>query len=197
LYVTNEAKKPTSLNEWQLMFQVIYPRSPNESGRSTIGLLEEVGELDEAIRVYDQHPMYLLGEAADTFSYLMGIVNEHQMKEEVQERAFSLEDEFLRRYPGLCPQCGSTVCVCPSVPDATVGRMAKELEIAGEKGLFFNDPTSFSDEGRKVALQALDRAGGYSGLATAFPFDRGDANRALARKIHEELAGADQAVEIV
>jgi hypothetical protein len=92
--------------------------------------------------------MYLLGEAADTFSYLMGIANEHQLKLEMDDQKFSLEDEFLRRYPGLCPQCGFTVCVCPAVPDATVGRMAKELEIGGEEDLFIADPGSFVKGGR-------------------------------------------------
>jgi len=48
----------------------IYPRSVNDAGRSTIGLLEELGEMAEAIRVYDAHPQYFLGEAADAFSYI-------------------------------------------------------------------------------------------------------------------------------
>ncbi len=75
--------------------------------------MEELGELAEAIRVYDQHPKYLLGEAADTFSCLMGIANEHQIQLAMDDQDFSLEDEFLRRYAGLCPQCGLVVRVCP------------------------------------------------------------------------------------
>jgi NTP pyrophosphatase (non-canonical NTP hydrolase) len=179
LYAQNHEKRPGSLNGWQNMFQDIYPRSTTDAGRSTIGLLEELGELAEAIRVYDQHPMYMLGEAADTFSYLMGIANEHRIQIAMEDQHFSLEDEFLRRYPGLCPQCGSMICTCPSVPAATVGRMAKELDIEGNEDLFITDPESFSNDGRTIALQALDRAGGYSGLVSQFPFDRGDANKAL------------------
>ena len=179
LSIQNRERKPCTLNGWQKMFQDIYPRSVTDSGRSTIGLLEELGELAEAIRVYDQHPKYLLGEAADTFSYLMGIANEHQMHLAIEDNDFSLEDEFLQRYPGLCPQCGFAVCVCPSVPAATVGRMAKELEIGPSEDLFFVDPEVFSEEGKGVAHRALDRAGGYSGLVSRFPFDRGDANKAL------------------
>jgi NTP pyrophosphatase (non-canonical NTP hydrolase) len=136
LCIRNQEKKPRFLNGWQQMFQDIYPRSTSDQGRSTIGLLEELGELAEALRVFEQHPMYLLGEAADTFSYLMGIANEHQLHLEIDDKRFSLENEFLRRYPGLCPQCGFMVCVCRSVPDATVGRMAKELEIGGKEDLF-------------------------------------------------------------
>lgn len=179
LYKKNREMKPPSLNGWQRMFQDIYPRSTTDDGRSTIGLLEELGELAEAIRVYDQYPKYLIGEAADTFSYLMGIANEHQIRLAMDGQDFSLQDEFLRRYPGLCPQCGFTVCVCPSVPEATVGRMAKELDIGSGEDLFFDNPESFSQEGKAIALQAFDRAGGYSSLVSRFPFDRGDANKAL------------------
>lgn len=180
MYRANQDKRPKSLNGWQKMFDDIYPRSlADAGGRSSIGLLEELGELAEAIRVYEQHPKYLLGEAADTFSYLMGLANEFQIHENMEGRTFSLEDEFLRRYPGLCPQCGYTICVCPAVPDATVGRMAKELDIGDDENLFIQNPTLFLEDGRQVALRALDSAGGYPGLASQFPFDRGDANKAL------------------
>lgn len=125
-YVENASRRPKGLNDWQKMFQKIYPRDVEDRGRSTIGLFEELGELAEAIRVFEQHPAYFAGEAADVFSYLMGIANEVEIRL-VQEadQTFSFEDEFLKRYPGLCPQCGSRVCVCPSVPEATVGRMAR------------------------------------------------------------------------
>jgi hypothetical protein len=50
------SNRPKGLNDWQNMFGRIYPRSVNEAGRSTIGLLEELGEMAEAIRVFDAHP---------------------------------------------------------------------------------------------------------------------------------------------
>src|SRR4029077_10283473 len=114
LYRENSERRPAGLDEWQLMFQEIYPREADDRGRSTIGLFEELGELAEAIRVFDKYPMYFLGEAADTFSYLMGIANEHALRlAQDQGEQFSFEIEFLKRYPGLCMQCGSRVCICP------------------------------------------------------------------------------------
>ncbi|HWV52718.1 CHAT domain-containing protein [Pseudorhodoplanes sp.] len=178
-FKANWDTRPRGLNEWQQMFQRIYPRSLEEHGRSTIGLLEELGELAEAIRVFEIHPRYFLGEAADTFSYLMGIANEHQIKLAQDSLEFSFEKEFLARYPGLCGQCGSKVCVCPGVPQATVGRMAKELEIGANERPFFETIEEFSKEGKRVAHEVLESFGGHAGLSTKLPFDRGDANRAI------------------
>lgn len=180
MYRLNYRKMPTSLDEWQDMFQQIYPRSLDDRGRSTIGLLEELGELGEAIRVFEKHPKYFIGEAADTFSYLMGIANEHKLRLQAQDSDFSFEDEYLKRYPGLCTQCGSRVCMCPAVPEATVGRMAKELDIKEGDDLFFHDPETFSQAGKVASQKVLEISGGYPALAARFPFDRGDANHALS-----------------
>jgi NTP pyrophosphatase (non-canonical NTP hydrolase) len=181
LYRENSERRPAGLDEWQLMFQEIYPREADDRGRSTIGLFEELGELAEAIRVFDKYPMYFLGEAADVFSYLMGIANEHALRvAQDQGKEFSFELEFLRRYPGLCMQCGSRICVCPPIPQATVGRMAKELEIVADETPFLDDPANFAREGQHIAHRVLERVGGYERLSSSgLPFDRGDANHAL------------------
>jgi hypothetical protein len=172
--------RPRGLDDWQLMFNQIYPRSLDDNVRSRVSLFEELGELAEAVRVFDSHPHYFLGEAADTFSYIMGLANEHQMREAENNREFSFEREFLSRYPGLCLQCGSRVCICPAIPAATVGRMAKELLIRTEEAtLFISNPQEFASEGKRAAQVALESVGSYSGLAEKLPFDRGDANRAL------------------
>jgi NTP pyrophosphatase (non-canonical NTP hydrolase) len=173
---------PKTLDDWQHMFADIYPRSLDDarSGRSTIGLLEELGELAEAVRVFDRYPKYFAGEAADVFSYLMGMANEHELSAQMEsEAAFSLEAEMIKRYPGLCVQCGHVVCVCPLVPEATVGRMAKELEIEGLENLFKLDHDAFSRDSVEISSRVLDRLGGYEGLVDRFPFDRGDTNKAL------------------
>lgn len=175
----NWDNRPTSLNEWQDMFQEIYPRRVDERGRSVIGLFEEVGELAEAVRVFEAHPKYFLGEAADTFSYLMGIANEHKLRAAQTDLPFSFEEEFVSRYPGLCLQCGSKLCVCPAIPEATVGRMAKELDIGRTERPFIQDIEGFSKEGRSVGDKVLEALGGHKGLSGRLPFDRGDANRAL------------------
>lgn len=175
----NAAARPVRLADWQLMFKNIYPRSMDDAraARSTLGLLEELGELAEAIRVFDRYPKYFAGEAADVFSYLMGMANERALDPNSEQ--FSLEDELIKRYPGLCVQCGHSVCVCPLVPEATVGRMAKELEIEGGEQLFRLDHDAFGREALEISAHVLDRVGGYAGLVEKFPFDRGDANKAL------------------
>jgi NTP pyrophosphatase (non-canonical NTP hydrolase) len=177
----NWTSRPTTLDDWQGMFQNIYPRQLTDArGRSTVGLLEELGELAEAVRVGDAHPKYFLGEAADTFSYIMGIANEHSVRVQMQSnQIFSFQDEFLKRYPGLCTQCGYKVCSCPSIPEATIGRMAKELGIATEERPFIEDLQRFTEEGKRIARDALELQGGYNGLTAQLPFDRGDANHSL------------------
>lgn len=181
-YRANNANRPRSLNEWQLMFKKVYPRSVGDihAGRSALGLFEEIGELAEAVRVFDRYPKYFAGEAADVFSYLMGMVNEYVLLlSQESDTPFSLEDELIKRYPGLCVQCGHAVCVCPLVPESTVGRMAKELDIQGVESLFQLEHESFNRDSLEIAAHALDRVGGYSGLVDQFPFDRGDTNKAL------------------
>src|SRR5215469_4990690 len=121
----NANQRPLDISEWQLMFNRIYPRRPDDArtARSTLGLFEELGELAEAVRVFDRYPKYFAGEAADVFSYLMGLANEHELLvQQETDSTFSLEEEMIKRYPGLCVQCGHVVCICPFVPEATVGR---------------------------------------------------------------------------
>ncbi len=67
-------------------------------------MFEEVGELCEAVRVFDRYPKYFAGEAADVFSYLMGLANEHALIDQQNDRTFNLEDEIIKRYPGLLPK---------------------------------------------------------------------------------------------
>jgi NTP pyrophosphatase (non-canonical NTP hydrolase) len=181
LYEKNAKQRPVSLNQWQEMFRAIYPRNiEDRSGRSTVGLLEELGELAEAVRVFDRYPKYFAGEAADVFSYIMGLANEYELRvQRDKDEVFSFEDEFVQRYPGLCVQCGSAICVCPLIPEATVGRLAKELDIRPLDPLFTLDSERFSKEASDAASAVFQRLGGYSGLAQKFPFDRGEANKAL------------------
>ncbi len=193
IYDRDWNNRPKTLDEWQEMFSKIYPRNLNESGRSTIGLMEELGELAEAIRVFDSHPHYFLGEAADTFSYLMGVANEHKLREAEQDRPFTYEREYISRYPGLCTQCGSRVCICPAVPPATIGRMAKELIIGANETVFIENVEDFAREGERASHAALENVGGYEGIIQTLPFDRGDANHGLVQlclKMAEAVQGA-------
>jgi NTP pyrophosphatase (non-canonical NTP hydrolase) len=186
-YRDNANLRPVTIDEWQTMFARIYPRQLTDvsSGRSAIGLFEELGELSEAVRVFERYPKYLAGEVADVFSYLMAISTEYSLVEQAEGRAaFSLHNEYLRRYPGLCTQCGYHVCICPPLPASTIGRMAKELDLHDAEDLFGRD---YDDVGRKaghVAERVLSHLGGYTALLredAAFPFDRGEGNRNLVQ----------------
>lgn len=178
-YQENRNLQPKKLGEWQQMFDRIYPRALENSSKSVIALFEELGELAEAVRVFERFPKYFAGEAADVFSYLMGIANEFSLRLQRDDApAFDFEAEYLKRYPGLCVQCGYPVCVCPLVPDATVGRMAKELDIDRDN-LFLPNFEVYRKDAIRVAEDVLGRIGGYSQVAKSFPFDRGEANHAL------------------
>jgi NTP pyrophosphatase (non-canonical NTP hydrolase) len=190
-YARNNSRRPKSLTEWQRMFQEIYPRgAADANARSTLGLFEEIGELAEAIRVFDRFPKFFVGEAADVFSYLMGMANEYSLKVEMEdEREFSFEAEYMKRYPGLCTQCGNQVCTCPAIPDSTVGRMAKELGVEADHPVFLLDWESLHTRGREVSTQVMARLGRSTKWGSQLPFDRGAANRALVDLLY---ALADQ-----
>ncbi len=178
----NAGKRPRGLNDWQQMFDDIYPRETEtlDNGRSTIGLLEELGELAEAVRVFDKHPQYFAGEAADVFSYLMGFANEHRLRMQRDGLPeFDFEHAFLSRYPGICPQCGYSVCICPSVPESTVGRMAKELDLASSPDLFSLDPNLAEVQGKRIGVSILQELRGLPAIVGQLPLDRGETNRAM------------------
>jgi NTP pyrophosphatase (non-canonical NTP hydrolase) len=180
LYVRHEAKRPIGLDDWQSMFQDIYPRSPDDGRRSLLGLFEELGELAESIRVFGKDPKYFVGEAADAFSYLMGIANEHKLRLAASGRRFSFEEEFIKRYPGLCIQCGCCVCVCPAVPRESVSRPGKELAVEEHETLFLNAPLGFTEQGQRTAHAVRSLAFSSALLAPHLPIDRGHINNAFA-----------------
>lgn len=178
----NAGKRPRRLNDWQQMFDDIYPRETAALGtaRSIVGLLEELGELAEAVRVFEKYPKYFAGEAADVFSYLMGIANEYRVRLQLDSKpTFDFEATLLRRYPGLCVQCGYSVCICPNVPESTVGRMAKELDLVSVNETFALDPSTAEKEGQEVGSSILQELGGLPAIAGRLPLDRGEANRAM------------------
>jgi len=178
----NSSRTPKGLNEWQQMFQDIYPRAP-DTNRSAIGLMEELGELAEAIRVFERHPRFLAGEVADVFSYLMGLANEFNVQKAMSnEPAFDFEQEYLRRYPGVCIACGNPICTCPSVPPATIGRMAKELELDPAEALFSSHFDS--DSGQEVSSQVLASVGGLDSVVSYIPLDKGQISSSITLLCH-------------
>ena len=99
----------------------------------------------------------------------MGLANEHSLKVQQLGGKFLLEDEFMKRYPGLCVQCGYVVCVCPMVPESTVGRLAKELAIGTISTYFSTLSLKNSLRSAEIASRVLTRVGGLSGLVGQFP----------------------------
>jgi NTP pyrophosphatase (non-canonical NTP hydrolase) len=201
-YRENASDRPVTLDDWREMFARIYPRQVADahSGRSVVGLFEELGELAEAVRVYQRYPKYLAGEAADVFSYLMALATEYSLQEDIAGRPkFSLHTEYLRRYPGICRQCGYHVCICPPLPAATIGRMAKELDLDDSELIFVAHSEDSSERAARVAERAVAELGGYRTLLSLdsdFPFDRGDANRSLVNlclRVSEVMEESDAA----
>jgi hypothetical protein len=88
-----------------------------------------LGELAEAIRVFQAAPGYFLSEAADVFAWLMHIQNIVDQKKGTPKtkRGDSIERGFCISYPDRCLDCGARVCRCPAILPATIGRIAHEV----------------------------------------------------------------------
>jgi NTP pyrophosphatase (non-canonical NTP hydrolase) len=128
--ISNEARRPHTLSEWQEMFNNIYHRDENTSHAvNTARLAEELGELAEAIRVLPIAPQYFVSEAPDVFAWLMGFANQFDFDRRAQTLGVALEDATEQNYPGSCTVCNFPVCKCPPIPAETLGRIAKEAPI--------------------------------------------------------------------
>lgn len=122
--------QPRRLSEWLKMFREIYPVQQNEAyGPSFARLSEELGELAEAVRLFEDEPGYFLSEAADVFAWLMHIENIRQTKLNVlkSEIGSDLDSGFAAAYPDFCIDCEAKPCRCPRILKRTVGRIAKEM----------------------------------------------------------------------
>src|SRR5205807_4051616 len=63
------AAPPERPSEWLRMFRTIYPIHQGEMyGPTFARLSEELGELGEAVRLFEDEPNYFLSEAADVFA---------------------------------------------------------------------------------------------------------------------------------
>ncbi len=146
---TNIKDKPKNLKEWQQMFGKIYTVSAVEDYPATFArFTEELGELAEALRVFNVAPGYFLSEAADVFAWLMHLQNLIDMKNQVHysDRGKPLSKAFKEEYPDKCKECNNPVCTCPPVLGNTLGRIAHEVPA---------NRASFSDGG---ALLTIDKA---------------------------------------
>jgi pyrimidine deaminase RibD-like protein/NTP pyrophosphatase (non-canonical NTP hydrolase) len=150
--ITNARQKPQRVSEWQRMFGEIYPVQQTEDFGSTFArLVEELGELAEALRIFPAAPGYFLSEAADLFAWLMHIQNivDRRVGARKANRGLALERAFLNAYPDRCGKCGERMCTCPPLPKDTIGRIAHEVP---PRGAMFGEQGSFLPPDRALAM---------------------------------------------
>lgn len=126
----NKERKPKTIAEWQRMFATIYPPSTTDDISKTFAkLMEEIGELAEALRFFPSAPGYFLSEAADVFAWLMKLNNliDEDAETPAERRGDNLQEAFTTAYPGRCTDCNSAVCTCPLILASTIGRIAHEV----------------------------------------------------------------------
>ena len=126
----NNDQRPTSLGSWQRMFSEVYPVQQTEAAAPVFArLMEELGELAEALRVFKYKPGYFLSEAADTFAWLMHIQNlvDTRNRASGTDRGKALEEALWDMYPDRCTACGEDICRCPPILASTIGRIAHEV----------------------------------------------------------------------
>ncbi|AEH24191.1 MazG nucleotide pyrophosphohydrolase domain-containing protein [Pyrococcus yayanosii] len=91
------------IREFQEMIKDIYFHKDRKRGveRTFFWLVEEVGELAEAIRKGDKEAMD--EEFADVLAWLASLAN---------LLGIDLEKAAEKKYPGVCPYCGKKACEC-------------------------------------------------------------------------------------
>ncbi len=136
------AVRPEKLSDWLRMFRSIYPVSQSETyGPAFARLTEELGELAEAVRLFDEEPNYFLSEAADVFAWLMRVENIRETKAgtPVREIGWTLDRGMAVSYPDFCLDCEARPCRCPPILKRTIGRIAKEMPAQTER-VFMSAP---------------------------------------------------------
>jgi NTP pyrophosphatase (non-canonical NTP hydrolase) len=107
-YYRQTGERPRTIKAWQQMFGRIYGRA----NRSRVDpyvfavfrLLEEVGEVsEELVEGLTDFGAFKL-EVADIGARIFALANLLDI---------DLEDELLRRYSGVCPNCKEETCTCP------------------------------------------------------------------------------------
>ncbi|MGM0771374.1 MAG: MazG nucleotide pyrophosphohydrolase domain-containing protein [Halobacteriota archaeon] len=91
------------ISEFQKMMYDLYAHNDKRRGAAatTLWLVEEIGELAEAVRREDIEN--LKEELADCFAWIGALANLFDI---------DLEEAFLEKYPLVCPTCGMNPCIC-------------------------------------------------------------------------------------
>ena len=104
----NESKRPRTLEEFQDMFEKIYPAERRNIEHAGVHLAEEAGEFSEALMTYrgghrDEDFKNLELEAADFFSCIMSIFN---------SLGISVAKEISIMFSNNCHVCKNAPCTC-------------------------------------------------------------------------------------
>jgi NTP pyrophosphatase (non-canonical NTP hydrolase) len=135
--------RPQSIEQWQRMFRTIYPRTDMDQSAATFArMTEELGELAEAVRVFNAEPSYFISEAADLFAWLMQLQNQFD-RDGSNLTAGRL---FAAEFPDRCRSCQQKTCVCPPIRPETLGRIAHEVPLL---------TASFQPGGNLLPLQVI------------------------------------------
>jgi hypothetical protein len=120
---------PETVEGWVQMFAEIYPPTDTEDSLRLLGrFVEELGELAEAIRVFDDEPTYFLNEAADVVARLLKLqvardFSSGELPRQYGERLFS---SFFGLYGAGCPVCRNRPCDCEILPEYNQGRIGAQ-----------------------------------------------------------------------
>jgi NTP pyrophosphatase (non-canonical NTP hydrolase) len=91
------------MSEFQALMRELYLDKDNKRGaeRTLLWLMEEVGELSEALRKRDRGAME--EELADIIAWTMSLAN---------VLGIDMEEALMEKYPGYCRYCRGSPCAC-------------------------------------------------------------------------------------
>jgi diguanylate cyclase (GGDEF)-like protein len=124
----NRARRPRDLFEWQQMFEDIYDQSGRRRGKEANGdakdtllmtygrLVEELGEVSEAMRLQYFYPYNLRNEVADLFAWMCAVANVLPSAFDRGNEPLYLADVAWNEYPNACSSCRNAVCTCRPEP---------------------------------------------------------------------------------
>ena len=92
-----------SIRDFQNLIRDLYYERDSKRGidKTMLWIVEEVGELAEAVRKNDRKAIG--EEMADVFAWLVSLANLFNI---------DLEEEVKKKYPGYCVKCGKKPCEC-------------------------------------------------------------------------------------
>ncbi len=99
------------ISEFQKLIDELYGKRDKKRGldRTALWLIEEVGELAEAVRKRDKE--LAEEEVADVIAWTVSVAN---------LMGIDVEKAVKKKYPGKCPRCNSIPCMCPKEPDSNL-----------------------------------------------------------------------------